>query len=110
MQDDFDPSHIAQARHVRVSRDYDAPGVQPIGCSQHVLDKRHAAELGYKLVRSEAGARARCHDDASVLCLRSVSGVGHDGACLCKFDGWSGVFWGIAPGPQYNSADCVNLK
>ena len=79
MQDDFDSSHTALARHVRVSRDHDASGVQPIGCSQHVLDKRHAAELGYKLVRSEAGARARCHDDASVLCLRSASGVGHDG-------------------------------
>ena len=29
---------------------------------------------------------------------------------LCKFDGWSGVFSGMTPAPQYNSEDYVNLK
>lgn len=29
---------------------------------------------------------------------------------LCKFDGWSGVFSGMPPAPQYNSEDYVNLK
>ena len=82
VQNDLDSQLIAQVRHVRVPRDHDASGEQALGCSQHVLDKRHTAELGHELVSPKAGAQTRCHDDASVVHLRSLGGVGHDGAPL----------------------------
>ena len=68
----------AQLRHVPVARDRYAFREQAIGGTDRVGDKRFAVKVRHELVRPEARAQARSHNDAAVHGVRGFNGAGHE--------------------------------
>ena len=110
MHDGLHAQAAAQPRHVLMARDRHAFREQPVGGANHVGDKRRAVKASHELVRPEARAQARCHDDAAVYGVRGFNGAGHDRFAFAdSMVGRSGSVCGAFEGFPGHSIICTFL-